>query len=58
MLVDESEISKRREKEKSKGKHAFKPTDRDRKISNALKIYSLLASSADKGGVRRFLEEE
>jgi dihydroxy-acid dehydratase len=57
MLVDESEISKRREKEKSKGKHAFKPEDRDRKISTALKVYALLASSADKGGVRRLPEE-
>jgi dihydroxy-acid dehydratase len=56
MLVDETEISKRREKEKSKGKHAFKPEGRDRKISNALKVYAHLASSADKGGVRRLPE--
>ncbi|MCL2155786.1 MAG: dihydroxy-acid dehydratase [Leptospirales bacterium] len=57
MLVDENEISKRQEKEKSKGKHAFKPEDRDRKISTSLKVYALLASSADKGGVRRLPED-
>ena len=56
MLVDENEIAKRREKEKSKGKHAFKPADRDRKISPSLKVYALLASSADKGGVRELPE--
>jgi dihydroxy-acid dehydratase len=57
MLVDENEISKRREQEKSKGKHAFKPEDRDRKISTSLKVYALLASSADKGGVRELPDE-
>ncbi|MCL1865568.1 MAG: dihydroxy-acid dehydratase [Spirochaetes bacterium] len=57
MLVDESEISERRDKEESKGKHAFKPDGRDRKISNALKVYALLASSADKGGVRKLPED-
>ena len=53
MLVDEKEITRRREKETAKGKDAFKPRGRDRKISKALQIYSFLASSADKGAVRK-----
>ena len=56
MLVDDKEISRRREIETSKGKDAFKPIGRDRKISKALKIYSALASSADKGAVRKLPE--
>lgn len=57
MLVDEKEITKRREEEAAKGKEAFKPRGRDRKISKALQIYSMLASSADKGAVRKMPED-
>ena len=57
MLVEENEITKRREEEKEKGKEAYKPKGRDRKISKALQIYSLLASSADKGAVRKLPED-
>jgi len=53
MLVDDKEIIRRREEETAKGKDAFKPRGRDRKISKALQVYSFLASSADKGGVRK-----
>ncbi|HPS86981.1 MAG TPA: dihydroxy-acid dehydratase [Spirochaetota bacterium] len=56
VLVDEKELTKRREEEKAKGKEAFKPRGRDRKISKALQIYSFLASSADKGAVRKLPE--
>jgi dihydroxy-acid dehydratase len=52
LLVSESEIEKRREKEQQKGKDAFKPGNRDRKVSKALRAYSLIVSSADKGAVR------
>ncbi len=51
--VDDNEVMKRNKEETSKGKEAFKPQGRDRKISKALQIYSLLASSADKGAVRK-----
>jgi len=57
MLVEEKEITRRREEETSKGKDAFKPRGRDRKISKALQIYSFLASSADKGAVRKLPED-
>ena len=42
----------RREKMVKKGKEAFKPLRRERTISNALKVYAAMVSSADKGGVR------
>lgn len=50
--VSDEELSKRREKELARGKDAFTPKDRDRKISKALKAYASMVSSADKGGVR------
>ena len=31
---------------------AYKPVDRERYVSSALKAYALLATSADKGAVR------
>ena len=46
------ELTKRRQQEEDKGAGAFKPADRDRKISTALKAYALFAASADKGAVR------
>ena len=36
----------------AKGQAAWKPTDRVRPISYALKNYAMLATSADKGAVR------
>lgn len=50
--VDDSELEKRRQAMKALGKDAFKPQKREREVSTALKTYALLASSADKGGVR------
>jgi len=57
LLVSDEELSKRRSAEMAKGKNAFKPTGRDRKISKALETYALLATSADKGAVRKLPEE-
>jgi dihydroxy-acid dehydratase len=55
VLVSRQELSKRRKREKAKGKSdAFKPTTRARKVSEALRIYAMLASSADKGAVREY----
>lgn len=50
--VDDSELEKRHQAMKELGKDAFKPQKREREVSTALKTYALLASSADKGGVR------
>ncbi|WMN59012.1 dihydroxy-acid dehydratase [Pseudoalteromonas xiamenensis] len=52
LLVDESELAARHEKQLARGKLAYKPLDRERSVSPALKAYALLATSADKGAVR------
>ncbi len=52
LLVDEGELEQRRQKEEAMGSLAFRPRDRQRQISPALKAYALLAASADKGAVR------
>ncbi|MEI6556302.1 MAG: dihydroxy-acid dehydratase [Paludibacter sp.] len=50
--VSEEELLKRREVELARGKDAFKPNDRNRVVSKALRAYASLVSSADKGAVR------
>lgn len=57
VLVSEQELAARRQQEEQKGRRAFQPTDRDRKVSPALRAYALLAASADKGAVRILPEE-
>jgi len=52
LMISDEEISRRRAEETAKGKDAFQPVGRDRKISKALKAYASLVSSADKGAVR------
>ncbi len=51
--LSDDELNTRRATMDAKGKDAWKPLeDRPRKVSAALKAYALLATSADKGGVR------
>jgi dihydroxy-acid dehydratase len=52
LLISENELESRRKEEVLKGEKAFKPAPRNRKVSKALKAYSLIVSSADKGAVR------
>ena len=52
LLVDESELQQRRQKEEALGALAFRARGRQRQISPALKAYALFAASADKGAVR------
>ncbi|MCF8056806.1 MAG: dihydroxy-acid dehydratase [Desulfocapsa sp.] len=52
VLILDEELAERRTKEMKRGSAAFTPIDRDRHVSQALKAYALLASSADKGAVR------
>lgn len=48
-----AELAERRQAMEARGKDAWKPAmPRERKVSGALKAYALLATSADKGGVR------
>ncbi|MBS2096840.1 dihydroxy-acid dehydratase [Carboxylicivirga linearis] len=50
--ISDEELTQRRKEEEAKGSKAFQPGDRVRNISKALKAYSSLVSSADKGAVR------
>lgn len=50
--LTDAELAIRREAELAKGKDAFKPKDRNRVVSTALKAYASMVSSADKGAVR------
>lgn len=52
LQVSEQVLSQRRDAMQQKGKQAWKPQDRVRPISYALKNYAMLATSADQGAVR------
>ncbi|MCC5827730.1 dihydroxy-acid dehydratase [Alkalimonas sp.] len=52
ITISDDELAQRRAAMEAKGAKAWKPVDRQRVVSNALKAYAMLASSADKGAVR------
>lgn len=52
LRVDEQTLMARRQEELSRGKDAFTPKGRERKVSRALQNYAAAVSSADKGAVR------
>ncbi|MFG6083150.1 dihydroxy-acid dehydratase [Paracoccus litorisediminis] len=52
LLVDEAEITRRRDAMSARGALAWQPVARVREVSTALRIYGLMSSSADKGGSR------
>ena len=52
IAVSDEELATRRAAMDAKGKQGWKPLNRERVVSAALKAYALLASSADKGAVR------
>lgn len=52
LLIDDAELTERRNKELLRGDKAFTPDLRSRQISKALKAYAAMVSSADKGAVR------
>jgi dihydroxy-acid dehydratase len=52
VAISDEELAARRAKEEAKGATAYKPTNRDRSISKALRAYALFAASADMGAVR------
>jgi dihydroxy-acid dehydratase len=53
LLITDDEMEKRRKKELARGKEAFRPGTRERKITTALKAYASMVTSADKGAVRK-----
>jgi dihydroxy-acid dehydratase len=52
LALPDAEIAARRKAEEGRGQKAFTPMSRQRVVTNALRAYALLASSADKGAVR------
>ncbi|AEY00232.1 dihydroxy-acid dehydratase [Oceanimonas sp. GK1] len=50
--VSDAELAARREAMEAKGEQAWRPVDREREVSFALRAYASLATSADKGAVR------
>ena len=50
--LSDEELAQRRAEEETRGKAAFTPIKRSRKISKALRAYATMVTSADKGGVR------
>ena len=52
LRVSDDELNKRRQKMEARGADAWKPVNRDRVVSRALKAYAATAASADRGAVR------
>ncbi len=52
LKVSDQELLQRKAKEEARGKDAYKPVNRDRHVSKALKAYASMVSSSDMGAVR------
>ncbi len=52
LRVSDDELKARRQKMEARGADAWKPVNRDRQVSRALKAYAATAASADRGAVR------
>jgi dihydroxy-acid dehydratase len=50
--ITDEELEARRKEMEAKGTQAWQPVSRERQISQSLKVYASLATSADKGAVR------
>ncbi len=55
--VSADELQRRRAEEEARGAQAWKPRQRQRKVSRALQAYALFAQSADEGAIRRLPSE-
>lgn len=58
VLISDEELASRRAAEETKGSKAFTPEGRGRVVSQALRAYALMASSADMGAIRVLPGEE
>jgi dihydroxy-acid dehydratase len=57
LVIDDVEMTRRREAMEAKGADAWKPTEkRKRKVSTALRAYAAMATSASRGAVRHVPE--
>ena len=52
LKISDADLAARRAAMDAKGDAAWKPADRERKVSVALQAYALMATSADRGAVR------
>ncbi len=52
MQVSDADLAARREEMESRGRNAWKPVDRERHVSPALRAYAAMTTSADTGAVR------
>jgi len=52
VVVDDATLAKRREVMLARGANAWQPVDRNRYVSNALKAYAAMTTSASRGAVR------
>ncbi|HEY9281223.1 MAG TPA: dihydroxy-acid dehydratase [Eoetvoesiella sp.] len=52
LAISDEELASRRAEMESRGAKAWQPVDRERVVSQALKAYAALATSADRGAVR------
>ena len=50
--LSDAELARRRAAMLARGERAWKPATRQREVSTALRVYGLMAASADKGGAR------
>jgi len=52
VLLSEEELQRRRQEQEARGKDAYTPIHRNRKVSKSLKAYASFVSSADLGAIR------
>jgi dihydroxy-acid dehydratase len=57
VIVSDEEMKNRKEEEMKKGKNAYRAGKRDRKVSQALRVYSSMVRSADEGAIRVLPDE-
>ncbi|MCA1787135.1 MAG: dihydroxy-acid dehydratase, partial [Desulfobacteraceae bacterium] len=52
VVVSDEELQERQTQELARGNQAYQPAPRPRNVSQALRVYASMASSADKGAIR------
>jgi dihydroxy-acid dehydratase len=57
LMISDEELQKRRLEELARGNQAYKPGKRDRIVSQALRVYASMVTSADQGAVRELIDE-
>ncbi|KPC51741.1 dihydroxy-acid dehydratase [Amantichitinum ursilacus] len=58
LVIHDEELAARRERMEGRGAAAWKPTDRERYVSAALRAYAAMTTSADTGAVRDVAQVE